>query len=238
MRGRWQGGLAGSGGMTATKVLVGINVVVFLLQFLGPALGLTERWSLVPALVAIDHQYYRLFTSLFLHANFFHILFNMWALLVLGDYLEGVVGKAKFLVVYFLAGFGSSVLVMVMGRPLQPVVGASGAIFGLFAGLLVYAWVNRRRDFTASLLLRQFAFLLVINLAINVLSAVGGGRLSWQGHAGGFLTGLAVMAALTAFGRRDPRDSVDGVSLGLLLALGAVLLAVLLLRVQTFPTLL
>jgi membrane associated rhomboid family serine protease len=245
-RDRWQAGLAGSRGLTATKALIAINVVAFVLEFIlggtgiyggGSVRTLVDMGGLVPAYVALKHEYWRLFTSLFLHAGLFHILFNMWALLVFGEYLEAVIGKLKFLVVYFLAGFGSSVFVMLFSPALQVTIGASGAIFGVFGALLVYAYVNRRRDLAAGMLLRQFAFLLIINVAINIFSAVGGGILSWQGHGGGFLTGLAAMGALSVMGRKDPREALGGVDLGLLIAVAAVLTALLLWRVQTFPLL-
>lgn len=242
-RSRWQAGLAGSRGLTATKVLIGINVVVFLAEVVygaaglfagGSTLRMVHMGALVPAYVAVYHEYWRLFASMFLHAGLFHILFNMWALLVIGEYLEAVIGKVKFLLVYFLAGFGGSVFIMLLSPALVPTVGASGAIFGVFAALAVYAYVNRKRDLAAAAILRSVVFIIVINL---VLTLVGGaaGYISWQAHGGGILAGVAAMGALTVVGRKDAREALGGVDLALVLAVAAVLVALLLWRVQTFP---
>jgi membrane associated rhomboid family serine protease len=238
-RSRWQGGMMGSGGMSVTKVLVGINVVVFLIEVLVGAVGmggggstakLVDMGALVPALVASQHEYWRLFASIFLHGGVFHLLFNMWALLVVGDYLESAIGKVKFVAVYLVAGFGGSVFVMLLSHPWTPTVGASGAIFGLFAALAVYAYLNRNHDLAARMLLRQMLFIIGINVVISVM---GSGYISWQGHGGGLVAGTAAMAALTVFGRKDARDPWGVPDGGLLLAEVVVLLVLLLWRVQT-----
>jgi membrane associated rhomboid family serine protease len=238
-RSRWQGGMMGGGGVTATKVLIGINVVVFLIELLSGAIGLmgggstrklVDLGALVPALVAAKHEYWRMFASMFLHGSAFHLLFNMWALLVVGDYLESVLGKVKFVVLYLIAGFGGSVFVMLLSDPWTPTVGASGAIFGVFAALAVYAYLNRTHDLAAQMLLRQMLFIIGINVVISV---VGSGYISWQAHGGGLVTGAAAMAALTVFGRKDARDRPGAVDLGLLVALVAVLVVLTLWRVQT-----
>jgi membrane associated rhomboid family serine protease len=244
-RSRWQAGLAGTRGMTVTKVLIGINVVVFLAEVAygasglfggGSTLRMVRMGALVPAYVAVYHEYWRLLASMFLHAGLFHILFNMWALLVIGEYLETVIGKVKFLFVYFLSGLGGSVFIMLLSPALAPTVGASGAIFGVFAALAVYAYANRKRDLAAAAILRSVVFIIVINLA---LTAVGGatGYISWQAHGGGILAGVATMGALTVLGMKDARDRLGALDLSLVAAVAVVLIALLLWRVQTFPPL-
>jgi membrane associated rhomboid family serine protease len=242
-RQRWQTGLGGTGGMTATKVLIGINVLVFLAEVVygasgllggGSTLRMVNMGALVPAYVAVYHEYWRLIASMFLHDGLFHILFNMWALLVIGEYLEAVIGRVKFLMVYFIAGFGGSVFVMLLSPPLVPTVGASGAIFGVFAALAVYAYVNRKRDPAAAAILRSVVFLIVINLVLTFAGGVAG-YISWQAHGGGIIAGVAAMGALTVLGTKDARDRFGAVDLGLVAAVVVVLVALLVFRLQTFP---
>ncbi|RFU42126.1 rhomboid family intramembrane serine protease [Actinomadura logoneensis] len=141
------------------------------------------------ALVAgvLDGEWYRLVTSMFLHQEpdggsfgFAHILLNMWALYVLGPPLEVALGRARFLSLYLLSGLGGNVLLLLLA-PYTGAVGASGAIFGLFGAFFVVA---RRSGAPTGPIL----FLLAINL-IFTFSVSG---ISWQGHVGGLVTGLAV----------------------------------------------
>jgi membrane associated rhomboid family serine protease len=230
-RSRWQSrGMLGAGGFSATKVLIGINVVVLLLDMFSGS-RLTARGSMIPASVALDHEYWRMVTSMFLHAGVFHILFNMWALLVIGDFLERVLGTVRFLAVYLLSGLAGSVLILIAGHPGVPTVGASGAIFGVFGALAVYAYFNRDRDYMARGILNQIVFLLVINLAFTF--AFSG--ISWQAHVGGLIGGAATMAGLTLAGRRDPRGRFDRVDWVVVLTVGLVIVALTWWRVTTFP---
>jgi len=229
-RSRWNAGaLGGSAGMSVTKVLVAINVAVFLIG-LAPSIGnWIDTWgSMSVPLVILDHQYWRMFTSLFVHAGILHIAFNMWALWVVGGFMEVAVGRLKFLLLYFISGFAGSVLVLLTLSP-SPVVGASGAIFGLFGALAVHAYFNRGRDFQSSSFLRQILFIIVINLVFTF--SFGG--ISWQAHIGGLVGGAGTMAAMMLAGRKDPRrpfELADGVAV---LAIVLVLVALTAWRVFT-----
>jgi len=201
IRSRWgAGSIPGSSGITATKVLIAINVAVFLLG-LSPYLGLRIDYygALSVPSVLVEHQYWRIFTALFIHAGIFHILLNMWALWIVGSFLEAAIGRGKFLILYLLAGFAGSVLVLLV--PSGPVVGASGAIFGLFGALAVHAFLNQGRDFQSSAFLRQ----ILIIIAINLVFTFAWGGISWQAHIGGLVGGAATMFAMMLGGRKDPR---------------------------------
>jgi membrane associated rhomboid family serine protease len=151
-RSRWQGGMLGTQGASATKVILGVNIAYFVVELLSGATtlfgggGITQLvrlGALVPAYVAIEHDYWRMITSMFMHSGLIHILFNMWALLVIGDFVEAAVGRTRFLAVYFLSGLAGSVMVLVAGQPLQATVGASGALYGVFGALAVYVFEPR-----------------------------------------------------------------------------------------------
>jgi membrane associated rhomboid family serine protease len=121
-RNRWQrsGVMGGQSGLTVTKALIAINVAVFLVEVATGALSSTAQLvrlgGLVPAYVAVNHDYWRLFSVMFLHESFFHILFNMVALWFLGEYTEAVLGHFKFLVLYLVTGFAGSVLILLLSR--------------------------------------------------------------------------------------------------------------------------
>lgn len=136
-----------------------------------------------------EGQWYRLLTTMFLHQRggtfgITHILFNMWALWVVGPALEQVLGRWRFLALYLLSGLGGSVLLYLVGSPQSAAVGASGAIFGLFGAYFV---IGRRLGGSVG----PIVVLLVINLVIT-FSVPG---ISWQGHVGGLVVGAALAAA-------------------------------------------
>jgi membrane associated rhomboid family serine protease len=155
-----------------------------------PPLTISEPWRMV--------------TSLFVHSetSFFHILFNGYSLWVLGTLLERLLGRVRFLMLFLISGLGGSLAVLWLA-PGSAVVGASGAIFGLFGALLV---VQRSFGVTNP----QLVIVLVINLVMGFV--VPG--ISWQAHIGGLLTGLAI-----AWGLVKSRESAKTLgSIGIFLA--------------------
>ncbi|WP_375164820.1 rhomboid family intramembrane serine protease [Arthrobacter sp.] len=146
----------------------------------------------------VSPEPWRMVTAAFLHSTGFllHIGFNMYALWIMGQALEPLLGRARFLALYLIAAFGGSVAVLLLTNPLQGVVGASGAVFGLFGAMLI---VQRRRGGDV----RQLVVLIAIN---TVLGFVVPG-ISWQAHLGGLLAGGAA-AAIIAYTPRSPRRSL------------------------------
>jgi membrane associated rhomboid family serine protease len=181
-------------------VLIGINVVVFLATVQSGANVLTgsgtsalyDRFALVPASVA-DGQWYRLFSSMFLHFGLPHIALNMLALYVIGTPLESMLGRLRFLGLYFLAGLGGSLLSFAIGSPTELAAGASGAIYGLFGALYV---LTRRRGLETGGI--------VGIIAINLVFSFTFSNIDWRGHVGGLVVGTAVAAAY-AYSPAGPR---------------------------------
>jgi len=134
-------------------------------------------------------QWWRLVTPMFLHVDALHLLFNGYALYVLGPQIETAFGTARMLAVYLLSGAAGTVVSFVLSP--HPAVGASGAIFGLFGALAVHLYRHRAllgpagRD-----VLRQLAVVAAINLVISLSPGIDG----W-GHLGGVVCG-ALLAAL------------------------------------------
>jgi membrane associated rhomboid family serine protease len=179
-----------------TKLLIGINVAVFLAQ---QAIGdtLTEHFELIgraqyslfgPVEGVAEGQYYRLLTAMFLHSptNFTHILFNMLSLWWIGGPLEAALGRARYISLYLVSGLAGSALTYLLAAPNEPSLGASGAIFGLFGATGV---LMRRLNYD----LRPLGALLVINL---IITFTPGFNIAWQAHIGGLVAGVAVGYAM------------------------------------------
>jgi membrane associated rhomboid family serine protease len=182
-----------AGGIPATIALIAINVIAFLAEIGSGSGGFDASGSVIedfavngPAVA--DGEWYRIVTGAFLHGGLFHIAFNMYALYILGQLLEPAFGTFRFLALYFASLFAGSLGVIVM-EPNTLAVGASGAVFGLFAAAFVIAR-GRRLDAIAM----QLGGLLLINLLITftVPNIAIGAHLF--GAAGGALCGLLILA--------------------------------------------
>lgn len=160
-------------------------------------------------------QLWRLVTAGFLHYGIIHLLFNMWALLILGREVERMVGRWRFVAIYLLSGVGGALGEYLLGNPIGFSAGASGSVFGLFGALFFFF---RRLNLDP----RGLVVIVAINFALGVIIP----NVSWLGHLGGLIAG-AVAGAVVAYAPRGPqrtRFQVTGlVAIGVLMA---VLLAV------------
>lgn len=200
-----------------TVTLIALCVVVYIIQWATSAQtdgGLTSAWSYagvftsaaaldsqVTAVVPwLDFEPWRMLTSAFLHStgNVIHIVFNMLALWMMGRILEPHLGWVRFLALYLVSALGGSVAVLLLADPLSSVVGASGAVYGLFAALFIVT--KRHGGQTVSI-----AALIGVNLVISFM----GSNISWQGHIGGLVVGAAVAAVFVMLPAR-PKDSAAG----------------------------
>lgn len=178
----------------ATFVLIALNVIAYLAEIASGGGGFSDRinevsidFGLFGPSVA-EGEWYRMLTAGFLHANLIHIGFNMLLLFLLGRMLEPALGTPRFVLLYFaslLAGSFGALLI----DPNALTVGASGAVFGLFAAGFLIA-----RDRGMEALASQLGFLIVINLifTFTVRGISVGGHLG--GLAGGFLCALLIIA--------------------------------------------
>lgn len=166
-----------------TYAITALCAFVFILEWI-PGLEIVQNLAYAPVLT--ESEPYRMLTALFVHSQGFplHILLNMYSLWILGRMLEPAFGKVRFLALFLVSGLAGSVAVLWLSDPLTAVVGASGAIFGLFAALLIYQ-LKVKGD------VRSILALLVLNL---VISFVGSG-ISWQAHLGGLISGALVAVA-------------------------------------------
>ena len=195
-----------------SKVLIGINLVAYVLQQVSDEF--TRRFYDIgavppppfgdPVIGVAAGEYYRLLTSAFLHGGVVHLLLNMYALYLFGPQLEGALGRLRFIVLYVVSALGGSALSYAFAAPTQPSLGASGAVFGLLGAYLV---INRRlgRDNTPLLML------LAINLAYGFLVP----NIDWRAHLGGLVTG-GLVAAVIAYAPAQRRGLVQAVGISLI----------------------
>ncbi|MBK9124118.1 MAG: rhomboid family intramembrane serine protease [Chloroflexi bacterium] len=184
-----------------TLTLVGLNIAIFTLAFIAPALNqdLLLNAANQPTAVLDGGQYWRLFTSMFLHAGLAHVLLNMLALYSLGSVLEITFGHARFALIYLLGGLVGSVLSAALNAPITFSVGASGAVFAVFGAEAAHLYSNWRvMGPAARLRLRQVIMFAVLNFSIGFFGNLTGGGVflidNWA-HVGGFVGG-ALLATL------------------------------------------
>jgi membrane associated rhomboid family serine protease len=126
----------------ATIILIVINVIVFLLGFLGLQRLIQVYFGLTPLLVVQAGTYWQVLTYMFVHSGWGHIFFNMLALFLFGIQLEQRMGSTEFLLYYFICGIGAGVATLFInlatGQGAVDVVGASGAIFALLLAFAAY----------------------------------------------------------------------------------------------------
>ena len=192
-----------------TTSIVAFTMAVYLLQFiLGD--GLTSfLWYAGVYSYPGSFEPWRMLTSVLVHGSIFHVLLNMYTLWIFGQILEGMLGRGRFLALYLLSGLAGSLGVLFLSDPQVPVVGASGAIFGLMGAFLV---IQRRLGGNAT----QLLILVGINLVIGFLPGL---NVAWQAHVGGLIAG-AVIGLIFVQTRSIKQQRLQTV---LLTAFGAVL---------------
>jgi membrane associated rhomboid family serine protease len=212
-------------GYEVTKVLIAINVIVFLAEGSGvyTLTGSTSNsWLLnhgflFAPLIRYSHDYWRLVTSGFLHLDLLHIASNMYVLYWVGRLLEPAIGRSRFIAIYFTGLLAGSLGVFIVS-PLSQTAGASGAIFGLMGAAFTEA---HRRG--VDQVRNQLVILIVVNLVIT-LSVPG---ISIGAHIGGLIGGgLATLGFQQGDRLRSPAVGY-GVCLALAVVavVGAIILA-------------
>ncbi|MYW68925.1 rhomboid family intramembrane serine protease [Streptomyces sp. SID8379] len=215
------GGTIASDPRLVTKVLIGINVAVFIAAQISDTLldhlVLVGSWPpgpFAPQEGVAAGEWYRLVTSMFAHYEIWHIAFNMLSLWWLGGPLEAALGRSRYLALYFVSGLAGGAVAYVFADPHTSTLGASGAIYGLFGATAV---LMRRLNYD----MRPVIGLLVINLIFTFTWA----GISWQAHIGGLVAGVVVGYAMV-HAPRERRSLIQFGTCGLLLAVVIVMILV------------
>lgn len=189
-----------------TYALIIINVLVFLAMYIfgkgsEDTLTLLLFGANYPVLVRAG-DYYRLITSAFLHAGLLHLIFNNYALYVIGSQLESFLGKAKFLIIYLVSAICGSLMSMLFSDGIS--VGASGAIFGLLGSLLYFGY--NYRVYLGTVLKSQIIPLIILNLVIGFITP----GIDNADHIGGLLGGIGMTMALGIKYKTSTFEKVNG----------------------------
>jgi membrane associated rhomboid family serine protease len=212
-----------------TRALILINLVVFFYEAtLGPDLrAFLFDWGFVPVRLTLAIKYgdvpllpaaLPVFTSMFLHGGWSHLIGNLWYLWIFGDNVEDVLGHATFLLFYLVCGVVATMLQYLTGPLTEiPTVGASGAIAAVL-GAYIMAF-PRARVFTLlpivpffqvvalpAFLILGLWFLFQFVLGLGALGASGAGGIAFWAHVGGFTAGLLVMRVALLSRRSRARE--------------------------------
>jgi membrane associated rhomboid family serine protease len=223
---RGLGSLSRASTAPATRILIAINVGVYLAE-LATGSGINanrgyifEHGALVTsaiysngALAGVAHgEWWRLITAAFLHYGPIHLGLNMLALYWFGTVVEGALGSARFVAVYIASGLAGSAGALILS-PNSITVGASGAIFGVLGSMLVLEYMATGR------LTGNAMTLIVINLAFTFAVP----NISAGGHIGGLIAGIAATYGFARF--RRYRSPYPGIALTLLIAAASLAIA-------------
>lgn len=217
---------------TATHIIIGFTVVVYILQMLGSAIWGDSNYgidfvTLYGARIseAIDAgQLWRLITPVFLHGSLTHIFFNMYALFSIGSLLERHFGHGRFLLLYFLGAFSGNVFSYLFTQGYS--VGASTAVFGLVAAEAIFFYQNRELFGShARQAISNAVFIIVINLFLGLAPTID----NW-GHIGGLVGGaifawfagpkwmlMGIPPEFSLYDERESREVLNGAVLVLLI---------------------
>ncbi|MFF3272042.1 rhomboid family intramembrane serine protease [Streptomyces chrestomyceticus] len=191
-----------------TKILLGINIAVFIavlavgdslvqdLEMIGGAFVPEDLTFIGVA----EGEFYRLLTAAFLHQEPMHIIFNMLSLWWLGPPLEAALGRVRFIGLYLLSALGGSALSYLLAAQNQPSLGASGAVFGLLGATAI---LMRRLNYDMRPVL--------ILLALNLVFTFAWPNIAWQAHVGGLVVGAAVTYGMV-HAPRERRALVQGLT--------------------------
>jgi rhomboid protease GluP len=186
---------------TITAALIAINVLVFALMVASgvsftqptPSDALTWGGDFAPLTLG-DHQYWRLFTSTFVHFGIIHIGFNMYVLYQIGPFIEMVFGRARYLLIYFFAGLAGSI-VSVWMHPMAVGAGASGAIFGLYGAVFGFLLIKRRSLNPAATksIAKSAGIFVLYNVVYGTISRTTDLSAHFGGLIAGFLAGMLLI---------------------------------------------
>lgn len=165
--------------------LIAINFFVFLLTLI-PGFGqeLLYAGASINILIA-EGEWWRIITSMFLHASFTHVLFNMFSLFLFGPELEKIAGKMRFLTIYFLAGIFGVAATFATQAPNYASVGASGALYGIFGAFAALVYYTRH-------LFPQLKQIILPLIVISVIMTFITPNINIAAHLGGLITGFVL----------------------------------------------
>ncbi|MBE6153296.1 MAG: rhomboid family intramembrane serine protease [Firmicutes bacterium] len=199
-----------------TYILLGINILIYILMTIFGHDNFILLFGLHREAV-LAGQYYRLFTCMFLHANLIHLIFNMYALNIIGSQIENFFGKTKYLFTYIFSGLIAGLMSMIFTRSWS--VGASGAIFGLLGALLYFGY--HYRMYLGTVIKSQILPIIIANLAFGFLTT----GIDNAAHIGGLIGGIIGAMMCGVKEKSDTSDKINGIVIGLIFTLFLIYIA-------------
>ena len=189
-------------------IIIGVNIIVFaLMEIFGDTDNITFMLKCGAAYTPwiLDGQWYRLFTSMFLHFGVSHLLNNMVLLLFLGDMLEEAAGKWRYLLIYLGGGLAGNIVSLLMDYRTGELVvsaGASGAVFAVIGGIFVI--LIKQRGKVENLILPRLVFVIFLSIYHGFQST----GIDNAAHIGGLLGGIIL--AFFVYRKKTPKRQTYG----------------------------
>ena len=193
-----------------TKVIIALNILIYILQIILGDQFMVTNFGLHPEFILTYHQYYRLFTCMFLHGSILHILFNMYALYIIGPQIENYYGRVKYGFIYILGGIFGSLFSVLFTRSWS--VGASGAIFALLGAILFFGYYYRL--YLGDVIKSQILPVIFLNLLIGFMS----NNIDNAAHIGGLLGGLCVSMIVGINSKKDKSTRINEIIIATIFA--------------------
>lgn len=186
-----------------TYWLIAVNVILYVIPILfGQYNDLINNYSVWGPAIR-EGQYYRLLTGIFLHGGILHLLFNCYALYVIGAQVENFLGRIKFIIIYLVSGITGALFSVIFGGNFAS-IGASGAIFGLLGALVYFGY--HYRVYLGTVIKSQIIPLIVLNLLLGF--CVSG--IDNFAHIGGLIGGTLMSIALGVKDKSSWFERING----------------------------
>ena len=190
-----------------TYILIALNILVFLAMYLigngSYDINTLLDFGANYAEYVKAGEYYRLLTSSFLHIGLLHLIFNMYALYIIGPQIESFYGKTKYLIIYLFSAIMGSLFSCLFTKSIS--AGASGAIFGLFGALIYFGY--HYRVYLGNVIRSQIIPLLLINFSLGFLLS----GIDVSAHIGGFIGGLLISSVLGIKYKSTKSEKINGI---------------------------
>ncbi len=186
-----------------TYIFIAICIIMFILTRGSTDIDTLLKYGANNAYLTKNGDYYRLLSSMFIHIGLLHLLFNMYALYIIGPQVESFYGKFKYFLIYILSGVSGSILSITFSSNTVS-AGASGAIFGLMGALLYFGFFYR--NYLGSVIKSQIVPIIILNLVIGFSTS----GIDNAAHIGGLIGGILTSLALGVTDKTRKSDKING----------------------------
>ncbi len=199
-----------------TYGIIAINIFIFLLQFYisGISLDSYERIIFNFGFVPNKFEILNIFSSMFMHGGFLHLIGNMWFLYIFGDNVESILGHLRFLYFYIFCGIGATLTQFIINPSSSiPMIGASGAVAGVLGAYMIkfpkakvhvfaFIFIFVTTFVVPAQIVLGIWFIMQLSGGLNTLGIDTTGGVAWFAHIGGFIWGIGSLKKFQTFSFR------------------------------------